>query len=115
MEFEVSNKMISAKINGVETVEEAKKYVGEYIFIKRENLPKLSQDQFYFKDLENMKVLINNKIVGHVLNVYSHGAGEYLEIKCKKKELLVPFNFDHILDINLEKKQILLNENYYEI
>ena len=61
-----------------------------------------------------MKVLINNKIVGHVLNVYSHGAGEYLEIKCKKKELLVPFNFDHILDINLEKKQILLNENYYE-
>ena len=54
-------------------------------------------------------------ILGSVKNVCCHGAGEYLEIECKKRELLVPFNFDHILEISLEKKQIFLNRDYYEV
>ena len=48
-------------------------------------------------------VLIDRKKVGYVKHVYSHGAGEYLEIKCNNDELLVPFNFDHIEKINLQR------------
>ena len=77
--------------------------------------PKLKKNQFYFEDLVHMEVLIQKKVVGSVKNVCCHGAGEYLEIECKKRELLVPFNFDHILEISLEKKQIFLNRDYYEV
>ena len=40
-------------------------------------------------------------------------AGDYLEILDNKKEILVPFNDDHIKEIDLEKKSCFLNPVYY--
>ena len=96
-------------------MEDTKRFTDKLIYIEKKKLPKLKKNQFYFNELEKMKVLVDKQIVGFVNNVHSHGAGEYLEIKCKKKELLVPFNFDHILKIKKEKKEIYLNKDYYEV
>ena len=53
--------------------------------------------------------------IGKVKNVKNHGAGDYLEIKKNKEELLVPFNKEHVESIDLENEMILLNSEYYEI
>ena len=49
------------------------------------------------------------------MNVKNHGAGDYLEILDKKKEILVPFNDDHVEEIDIKKKVLFLNPSYYEI
>ena len=113
--LEKKDKNIHAKIVNIETVEEAKSFTGKLIFLDKKYLPKLKPNQFYFSELEQMKVLINRKKVGYVKHVYSHGAGEYLEIKCSNSELLVPFNFDHIEKVNPQKKELHLSTKYYEI
>ena len=113
--LEKKDKNIHAKIVNIETVEEAKSFTGKLIFLNKKYLPKLKPNQFYFSELEQMKVLINRKKVGYVKHVYSHGAGEYLEIKCSNSELLVPFNFDHIEKVNPQKKELHLSTKYYEI
>ena len=48
------------------------------------------------------------------MNVKNHGAGDYLEI-IDKKEILVPFNDDHVEEIDIKKKCFFLNPSYYEI
>ena len=115
IQLEKKDKKIHAKITNIETVEEAKKFTGKLILLNKKYLPKLKQNQFYFSELEQMKVLIDRKKVGYVKHVFSHGAGEYLEIKCNNGELLVPFNFDHIERINSQKKELHLSAKYYEI
>ena len=50
-----------------------------------------------------------------VKKVLNHGAGDYLEITFNNKEILVPFNFDHILKIDVLKNELHLNTDYYEI
>ena len=115
IQLEKKDKKIHAKIVNIETVEEAKIFTGKLIFLNKKYLPKLKPNQFYFSELEQMKVLIDKKKVGYVKHVYSHGAGEYLEIKCSKSELLVPFNFDHIEKVNRQKKELHLSTKYYEI
>ena len=115
VKLEKKDKKIHAKIVKIETVEEAKVFTGKLIYLNKKYLPKLKPNQFYFSELEQMKVLINRKKVGYVKHVYAHGAGEYLEIKRNNDELLVPFNFDHIEKINLKKKELHLSANYYEI
>ena len=115
IQLEKKDKKIHAKIVNIETVEEAKIFTGKLIFLNKKYLPKLKPNQFYFSELEQMKVLIDKKKVGYVKHVYSHGAGEYLEIKCTKSELLVPFNFDHIEKVNRQKKELHLSTKYYEI
>ena len=115
VKLEKKDKKIHAKIVNVETVEEAKDFTGKLIFLNKKYLPQLRPNQFYFSELEQMEVLINKKKIGYIKHVYSHGAGEYLEIKCNNGELLVPFNFDHIEKINPQKKELHLSEKYYEI
>ena len=58
---------------------------------------------------------IKNKKIGIVYDVKNHGAGDYLEIIENKKETLVPLQSDHVLEVDLGGKKILLNPKYYEI
>ena len=58
---------------------------------------------------------LKKKKIGKVKQIQNHGAGDYLEIKCSKEEILVPFNFDHILTIDIKEKKMILNHDYYDL
>ena len=75
----------------------------------------MEHNQFYYNDLVNLNVFVKKKKIGIVISVKNHGAGDYLEISNDKDNLLVPFNNDHILEVELEYNKILLNHVYYEI
>ena len=85
--FVVKSNKILCKINSVSNPEEAKKYSGRMIFIDRIELPKLDKKKFYYNDLIHMKAYIKKKQVGVVMNVKNHGAGDYLEILDKKRNI----------------------------
>ena len=53
-----------------------------------------------------MNVLIDKKKVGYVKHVYNHGAGEYLEIKCKM------MNYWYHLTLITLRKSILKKKSY---
>ena len=112
--FKKSDKKIIAYLNNITSPEDAKKFVGEGIFLKKSDLPSLKSNQFYFDDLEGMSVYLNRKKIGYIKSVLNHGAGDYFEIKIDKKELLVPFNNHHVLKVDLINKKISLNPIYYE-
>ena len=40
--------------------------------------------------------------VAKIISLNNHGAGDYLEVAGKKKEILVPYNFDHIVSIAIQ-------------
>ena len=109
-----SNKNILGQIEKIETVGEVKKYVGKLIYIEKNRLPKLKKGQFYYNDLENIKVLLNKTKFGYVKKINNHGAGDYLEIKTNNNEILVPFNNHHVLKVDLKNKILHLNPIYYE-
>lgn len=108
------NNKILAKIEKINSLETAKKFVGEYIYIEKESLPKLKKNEFYYNDLEALDVFVKHKKIGQVITLNNHGAGDYLEIAGPKKEILVPYNFDHIMKIDIKEKKIFLNPDYYD-
>ncbi|MEE2695370.1 MAG: ribosome maturation factor RimM [Pseudomonadota bacterium] len=115
LEFEKINKKIFCTINKLNNIEDVTKYVGKLIYIDRKLFPELEINQFYFNDLLNLRVFLKQKKLGTVSDVKNHGAGDYLEIKTKKKEILVPLKNDHVLEISLKQKKIFLNPKYYEV
>ena len=110
----ILKKKIIGKINGIENSEDAQSIVGKLIYIRREQLPKLKKDQFYFSDLKNLDVFVKEKKIGEVVDVCNHGAGDYLMVHTQKSELLIPIIDSHIIEINLENRIIKLSSNYYE-
>ena len=110
----VSSNKIICSLEGVSNLDKAKELTGKLVSVYRSNLPDVEKNQFYFYDLINLNVFVNNAKVGKVKDVKNHGAGDYLEIVNMKNELLVPMIEDHILDIDLKTKEIHLNPKYYE-
>ena len=61
-----------------------------------------------------LSVRLKNKKVGEIINVQNHGAGDYLTIKREKDEILVPLVNDHVISIEIKKRILNLNPDYYE-
>tara|TARA_X000000368_G_scaffold407727_1_gene387490 strand:- start:349 stop:762 length:414 start_codon:yes stop_codon:yes gene_type:complete len=111
---EKNNKFVST-IENISNVDEVKKFTGKLIYLEKKSLPSLKKNQYYFSDLDQMNVYIDKKRIGKVEKVLNHGAGDYLEITFNNKEILVPFNFDHILKVDVSKNELHLNTDYYDI
>lgn len=101
-------------INSISCSDRVKDLVNQFVKVNENELPKLTDGNYYFNQLVKMKVFLNQKNYGIVVGVNNHGAGDYLEIKTKKnKKILVPFITSHILDTNLQENIITLNPLYF--
>lgn len=112
--FKKKGKKVICKIEDVNDVDTAKQYVGSEIFVDKKELPKLEEGKYYYNDLLGLSVRIKNKKIGEVIDVQNHGAGDYLTIKREKDEILVPLINDHVISIELSKRILNLNPDYYE-
>lgn len=101
------------KLNGIETPEKAKILTNKYIYIKRDCLPKVNNDEYYFSDLIGLEVYIENIKIGDITAVNNHGAGDYCEVRKKTGLFLFPFIKGHVKEVNIELNKIILCRNYY--
>jgi len=84
-------KGLVAALNGVETREAAALLTGKEIAVGRELLPDLSEDEFYWSDLEGLAVYDPaGQLVGHIAYLYEAGASDILVIQ-GEREWHIPF------------------------
>ena len=68
-------------INDIDNRTNAEIFVNKNIYLKKEELQPIDDNEFYFHDLEGLDVIDNKKeIVGKVISVVNFGAGDLLEI-----------------------------------
>ena len=94
--------------------ESALKLKGKLLFAKRSKLPEIDKDEYYFADLVDLTVKdTKDIIIGKIKNVSNHGAGTFLEILLNEtlKTILVPFDKNTVLKVNIIEKYIILNES----
>ena len=95
-------------MEGYNNIDEVLKYKGEYIFANKEDI-KLEQNEYLDEDIINLNVIVDNKILGKVQKIENHNGNYILLVKNDTKTYLIPYNFDIILNINLEKKEMTIN------
>ena len=87
------------KFDKINSIDEAKEYKNFELFIKREDLEDLNDNQFYVNDLIGMKVVADNK-EGIVDSSYNYGAGDVIEVKWNDGKMeSIPFNDNYIKNI----------------
>ena len=86
--------MLAARVKGVDTREAAAALTGVEIFVPRDRLPRLGEDEFYYEDLIGLEaVTASGKRLGRVVSLSNYGAGDILEIRSEggDETLLLPF------------------------
>ena len=100
------NKCI-VKIDTCFSLEDVSKFKGQKIYTSKSNLPSIKDNEYYVSDLIGCKLIIQkNNITGQVINIKNFGAGDLLEVKLDKKIILIPFNNENNISVNLNKKEI---------
>ena len=92
-------------MNGYNDINEILKYKGEYIFVNKDDVI-LEENEYLDEDIIGLNVYVDDRLLGRVNRIDKHSVNEILVVKNDEKNYLVPYNFDIILSIDLEKREM---------
>jgi 16S rRNA processing protein RimM len=102
----------SARLGKVTTKEQADALRGVRLFTRRDNLPSLPDDEYYYTDLIGLEVLdTGGTKLGVVKDVQNHGAGDLLEIHgpALKASVLLPFTMISVPTVDLAAGRVIVD------
>ena len=100
----------AVRLGGVATKEQADALRGTRLYAPRDRLPSLPDDEFYHTDLIGMDVFdTGGALLGTVIAVQNHGAGDLLEIRPPgaSDTALLPFTQAEVPTVDLSARRIV--------
>lgn len=100
---------IRIKLAHCENPETARLYTNLLIGVRRDQLPPLSPGEYYWSDLEGLTVVNTvGDLLGQVRYLFETGANDVLVVQGERERLL-PYVKNVVLEVDLEKGQILVD------
>ena len=100
------------ELEGINSIEEAKKFVNKDIFICRLSLPKTDKDEIYLNDLISFNVELEPGLyLGELVKFYDFGGGPIIGVKQGHTEKMLPFSDNFIINIDQDLRVITLSSN----
>jgi len=97
-------------VEDIKTRNEAEKFKNLTLYVKRDNLPLLNDDEFYQRDLLNFDVYnLERHNLGFVTSFNDFGGGLLVEVQKNKKRFYLPIGKPFLKDINYKDKEVILN------
>lgn len=95
----------------ISTIDEAEKYIGWSLQVKKEELPPLPKNTYYFNELINLHCYDEeNNLFGKVIKVEDFTSQISLRIELlNKKTILIPFVEFYIKQVDLENQRIIIH------
>jgi 16S rRNA processing protein RimM len=103
---------LGARIKGISTKEQADALRGTSLYVPRDRLPSLPDDEFYHADLIGLSAYdTGGELIGKVTAIYNHGAGDIVEISPirHKSALLLPFTTAIVPNVDLAERRVIVN------
>ena len=101
---------LAARLSGVTNKEDADALRGTQLFVPRDRLPSLPDDEFYHADLIGLTVTdTGGTPLGKVLAIHNNGADDLLELSAPglKQSVLLPFTKAVVPTVDLAQGRIV--------
>ncbi len=119
-EYKAHGKSHVAKLKGVDDRTQAELFCPKDIYINKDRLPEPAVDEFYWHQLENLKVISEFEgeryCLGRVKEVISTGANDVIVVEptdemspsIESRERLIPFVDSYTGDVDLNTKEMIV-------
>lgn len=102
------------ELEGITHIDLVDKIKNESIYVKREQLEQLQDDEYYWNDLLGMHVVdTDGKALGELVNIFPTGSNDVFVVD-KVKQFYIPVTKDVIKEISLEKRTIVVDTSLLE-
>ena len=92
-------------MKGYNDIDQVLKYKGDYVFVNKEDIV-LNENEYLDEDIIGLNVYVDDRLLGRVNRIDKHSVNEILVVKNDEKNYLVPYNFDIIISVDLEKREM---------
>ena len=103
------------KFIGIDSVEEAEKYLGKSLYEKSSELPKLGGDKVYIADIIGCDVIVDGDNIGELVDVLQYGSADVYVVKLLDKSGTV--NFPALKEVvksyDVENGEIILDGRFF--
>lgn len=101
-------KSVIARFDGIEDRDAAAAFVNAQVAVEREALPETGQNEYYWSDLEGLKVVRQDgTVLGMVAYLLETGAHDVLVVRRENQEILIPFVAGAIVkDVDLAARTV---------
>lgn len=116
-----SKELLRCKIKGIDDRNAAEALIGTELYVCREALPELEEEEYYQADLIGLRVIekSSGQEAGTVAGVYNFGAGDILEISVNPsgKTEMIPFTREYVPEVSVKGGYVTVSSllmNYAE-
>ncbi len=104
-------KTVIARLSGINDRDAAAGYIDCVISVPRESLPETTDDEYYWTDLEGLKVVHRDgTVLGKVSHLLETGANDVLVVQ-GDQELLIPYVKEDVIE-NVDLDNGVINVNW---
>jgi 16S rRNA processing protein RimM len=101
----VHRNFVFLTLEGIESEDQAKKYLGWQVVIDRSKVPHLKEGWYYF-ELEGMQVYEEGVLLGTLSQVLETGANDVYLVKGDKGEICIPALKSVVLHVDVEGRRM---------
>ena len=107
-EARVHSATVVAKLEGIETREQALKLKGSEVAVRREALPEAEEGHYYLADLVGLEVRgTGGEALGVVKRFFTNGAQDVMEVAGERTRL-IPWVSAIVKQVDLERRRIVV-------
>lgn len=103
---------VVAQLNGIDDRDQAAELNGLVIFVKKDDLPKLPDGEFYWQQLIGLQVANSDRDIGTVSSLLETGANDVLVVKQTEaglEDVLIPYNKQTVREVDLEQGTMVVD------
>ena len=90
-------------------IDQAKLLMGSELCIKRGNLPKLTDDEYYWSDLIGLQVITDSgTLLGTIADIFETGSSDIYVVRDNSREYLIPAIADVVKQVDLAGGKIII-------
>ena len=99
------------KLDGLRSLEEAERYRGADILIRKDLLRQKSQEEYFWFELIGLRVYLDSEqYIGTLKDIIATGSNDIYVVKKGETEFLIPAIHEVVKEIDLENKRIIISE-----
>ncbi len=98
------------KFQGINSINDVEKHLkGKDVFIKKEQLPTLEKDEYYWHELIDLKVIDEEgNFIGLITGIIETGSNDVFQVKNGNKEHLLPYTEEVVKTIDTDSSVMVV-------
>jgi 16S rRNA processing protein RimM len=100
------------KLNEISSLEDAERYRGAEILIRKDTLIRENDDEYFWFELIGLEVFLDSgRFIGTLQEIINTGSNDIYIVKEGKKEILIPALQGIVLKVDLADKRMIIADN----